>query len=215
MTRYGTGTLTLIFLFPAIFSVGAYVTGNQSLLIWALISWLFFIFSCYFFRDPRRDIPEGDGLVVSPADGKIIEISENHEHSYFDQTVTKISIFLSIFDVHINRIPMSGKVTYFDYQRGRFTPAFKSTASSENEHTLIGIENGSTKLLFKQIAGMLARRIVCDVRAGHTVHTGEKFGMIKFGSRVDVLIPENIGIKVKLNQRVKAGETVIGHIKEK
>jgi phosphatidylserine decarboxylase len=215
VTRYGTGTLTLIFLFPAIFSIGAYMTDKQSLLICAGISWLFFIFSCYFFRDPRRVIPEGEGVVVSPADGKIIDISRNHEHSYFDQKVTKISIFLSIFDVHINRIPMSGKVTCFDYQHGRFTPAFRSTASSENEHTLIGIENDSTKLLFKQIAGILARRIVCDVRAGHTVHAGEKFGMIKFGSRVDIFIPENIDINVTLNQRVKAGETVIGHIKEK
>lgn len=215
MTRYGIGTLLLILLFPIILSISAWVTGKQSLFIWSAISLIFFIFTCYFFRDPKREIPKGENLIVSPADGKIIDIANEHEPQFFNTKVTRVSIFLSVFDVHVNRIPMNGKVTYFDYQRGKFHPAFKSKASSENEQTHIGIESGNTKILFKQISGILARRIVCDLRTGQTVRKGDKFGMIKFGSRVDIFFPENIKINVTLNQRVTGGETVLGLINEK
>lgn len=121
-----------------------------------------------------------------------------------------MSVFMSIFAVHVNRLPVSGQVKYVKYNSGKFLPAFKDKASLENEQTELGIENDHGRIILKQIAGIFARRIVCKVKPGDSVKAGERFGMIKFGSRVDLFLPENVEIKVKLNQKVKAGETVIG-----
>ncbi|HDP98109.1 MAG TPA: phosphatidylserine decarboxylase family protein [bacterium] len=139
-----------------------------------------------------------------------MKIEEVEEEIFFKQKVRLISIFMSVLDVHVNRMPIDGRVTYFNYQRGKFHRAFKDDASYENEQTVIGIENPRTRLLFKQIAGIIARRIVCPVREGWKVQKGERFGMIKFGSRVDIFLPNNVNLLVKLNEHVKAGETIIG-----
>jgi phosphatidylserine decarboxylase len=167
-------------------------------------------FTAYFFRDPERTIPNVPDAVLSPADGKVIEIQNEFEKEYVKAPTTRISIFLSVFDVHINRIPMDGTIRYFRYHKGSFVKAYKREASSVNEQTVIGIENRKTKILFKQIAGILARRIVCHVREGGIVKRGERFGMIKFGSRVDIFLPKEFEIKVKLNQKVKGGLSIIG-----
>jgi len=210
VAKEGYGVLGGVVLFFIIILSGASVTHNIILKILALLSFIFLLFSFYFFRDPNRQTPDVENSIISPADGKIIVIDEVNEPDYFKERVKKISIFMSVLDVHVNRIPISGRVTYFDYKRGAFLPAYKEDASLQNEHTTIVIENEKTKVMFRQIAGILARRIVCHIREGNIVKRGERFGMIKFGSRVDIFVPLNVEIKAKLNDKVKAGETIIG-----
>ena len=210
MAKEGLGVIAAITLLFLILLAGAVISGAWVLTIFAAISLILLPFTVYFFRDPDRTTPNGDNLIVSPADGKIIKIEEVEEEIFFKQKVRLISIFMSVLDVHVNRMPIDGRVTYFNYQRGKFHRAFKDDASYENEQTVIGIENPRTRLLFKQIAGIIARRIVCPVREGWKVQKGERFGMIKFGSRVDIFLPNDVNLLVKLNEHVKAGETIIG-----
>lgn len=214
MAREAIGFIIQTILFCGVLSLGAIITNNLGLKIVALTFWVVFLFVLYFFRDPRRNPPQGENLLVSPADGKIIDIREVYEKEYLQSRAVLISIFMSIFDVHINRIPMAGRIAYFQYKRGKFRPAFKAKAPLENEQTVIGIEGGRCKILLKQIAGMMARRIVCDVREGDQVQLGQKFGMIKLGSRIDIFLPLTVEIKVKLKDKVKAGESIIGEIKD-
>jgi len=171
---------------------------------------VFSVFNLYFFRDPHREPPQNPNAILSPADGKIIKITEVYEPRFFDEKVRMVSIFLSVFDVHVNRVPISGKVRYFHYQPGKFLAAFKDKASEENEHTAIGIvDPRGRRVLFKQIAGIVARRIVCNLREGHTVQAGDRMGMIRYGSRVDIFFDLNARVMVSPGQRVRAGETVI------
>lgn len=210
MSKEGIGTILGSLLFTGVLTVGAILTPYLHLTILSVLGGALTILVVYFFRDPERTIPQGAHLVLSPADGKVIAIVEEQENEYLQAPATRVSIFLSVFDVHVNRIPMAGTVGYFRYQRGSFVPAYKSEASAVNEQTIIGIENQNRKVLFKQIAGILARRIVCEVRQGHVVRSGERFGIIKFGSRVDIFLPKNCQIKVQLKQKVKGGESIIG-----
>ena len=166
-------------------------------------------FMIFFFRDPRRTPPERIGAVVSAADGKVIEI-QPVEEDYLDGTGTRISVFLSPFDVHINRIPFEGRVDFVERLQGEFQAAYRPNASSKNEQSVIGISNGSTKVIVKQIVGVLARRIACYLSEGDEVSLGEKFGLIRFGSRVDHLLPNTVRITIVVGDRVKAGETIIG-----
>jgi phosphatidylserine decarboxylase len=165
-----------------------------------------------FFRDPERITPTGDNIVVSPADGKVVLIKEVFEPEYLKQDALQISIFMSPLDVHVNRFPISGKVGYFRYIQGEYVAAFEDKSSERNERTHIGVEENGFKILFKQIAGAVARRIVAPISIGQEAQRGKRFGMIKFGSRVDVLMPTNVHIQVKLNDRVRAGETVLAAI---
>jgi len=210
MSKEGIGTILGFLLFTVVITVGASITSNTGLKIVSVICAAATVLVVYFFRDPERAIPDGESLVLSPADGKVIEIVEEHEGEYLQAPATRVSIFLSVFDVHVNRIPISGTVEHFRYQRGAFLQAYKSEASDINEQTIVGVESQGRKILFKQIAGILARRIVCNVRQGHVVHRGERFGIIKFGSRVDMFLPKSCGLKVQLNQKVKGGESIIG-----
>ena len=183
-------------------------------LILLVISILLFGLVIFFFRDPVRMLPEGvkENEIISPADGKVMMIGEIQEDSFLKTPAKMIGIFLSPLNVHINRIPVSGKVDYFKYVKGDYIAAFNHKSSERNERTIIGITNPKFKVLFKQIAGFVARRIVCGVKTGDTVKQGEKFGMIKFGSRVDVILPVNSLIKVSVNQRVKGGLTVLAEV---
>ncbi len=165
---------------------------------------LFFVFS---FRDPKREIPEGDELILSPADGKIVSIEPFSYHPFLDSRGEKLSIFMSIMDPHINRAPVSGTVRDLKYTPGKFYPSFSSLSSEKNEQNEIWIENQRGKVVLKQIAGYLARRIVCYLKEGGGIRAGEKFGMIKFGSRAELIVPEGAKILVRLKQKVKAGET--------
>lgn len=165
-----------------------------------------------FFRDPERATPRGEGLVIAPADGRILSVGTVEEPSFLKGKAMQVCIFMSPLDVHVNRFPISGTVGYSEHVPGRFTPAFGDKASEHNERTLIGIEDGGVRVLFKQIAGTLARRIVADVRVGDRAVAGERFGMIRFGSRVDVLMPPAARVRVKVNDRTLAGETVLAEL---
>lgn len=173
---------------------------------------IFSIFNLLFFRDPERKIPADSNLLLSPADGKVIQIVEVKENNFFHSQVMRLSIFLSVFNVHVNRSPISGRVEYFVYHRGSFRPAFKEKASLENEQTAIGIvDEKGHKIMFTQIAGIIARRIVCDLREGYHTRAGERMGMIRYGSRVDVyFLKEEVELKVEVGDAVKGGESILG-----
>lgn len=173
-------------------------------------------FTFYFFRDPERSIPEGydDSMILAPGDGKIVIVEDiiNKEDNLYakGEPLKQISIFLSPLNVHVNRNPTNGIVKYYKYIEGEYIVAFDHKSSDRNERTEIGIEDRmGRKVLFKQIAGFVARRIVCDLEEGDSVKAGERFGMIKFGSRVDILLKPDTEIKVKINDIVKGGETVV------
>jgi len=170
---------------------------------------ILFLLIVYFFRDPSRQIPKGENLILSPADGKIVQLKKVRDDLFLCSEAIQIGIFLSPLDVHVNRIPISGRVRFLQYLKGDYLVAYHEKASEKNEQTVIGIENGKFKVLMRQVAGYIARRIVCDLKEGENVRAGERFGMIKFGSRVDVLIPVNAELKVRLNERVLAGETIL------
>lgn len=165
--------------------------------------------TAYFFRDPQRKIPEDSNALVAPADGKIVSVKDVFEPRFLKSEATKIAIFLSPFNVHINRSPIEGEVAYTEYKRGTYYPAYMEVASRENETNFIGIENTSEKIIITQIAGILARRIVCKVSKGDKVGKGERIGMIKFGSRTELFLPKGMKITVKEGDRVKAGESIV------
>ena len=185
----------------------------QYLLYLAGVSGVLTLFFTIFFRDPERVPGEAPEEIISPADGRVVAIVEEEEIEFFKSRVQRISIFLSIIDVHVNRIPLSGTVDFYRYSKGSFKAAFKEDASQVNEQTIIGISNGKRKVLFKQIAGFVARRIVCSLDAGQTVSKGERFGMIKFGSRVDVFLPVEAEVLITRGQKVYGGVTPVGRFK--
>jgi len=164
-----------------------------------------------FFRDPERVIPIGDGLVVSPADGRVVTIAPVEGNGLFTDAVTRISIFLSPLDVHINRAPVAGRVNDVSYQTGKFLAAYKADASSCNEQNALRlVDERERNWGVVQIAGVLARRIVCRSKAGDFLARGERFGLIMFGSRTDIYLPQGCRIEATEGQRVKGGETIIG-----
>ncbi len=185
--------------------IGELQTGGMCLMMVAC-------FVAFFFRDPGREVPDEVGAVVSAADGRVVEVQPVADDEWMSGEGTRISVFLSIFNVHVNRIPVGGSVSRVDHVPGRFRLAFRDKASDDNEHTRILIETGGQKLVFKQIAGFIARRIVCRLEEGDRVQIGQRFGMIKFGSRIDHILPSSAEVKVKPGDRVRAGETVIGVI---
>ncbi len=170
---------------------------------------LILVFTLAFFRDPRRNTPQGDNMIIAPADGKVLQIKALREEEYLRSEAVQVSIFMSPFNVHVNRFPVSGTVGYYRYFPGEFLVAFDEKASLRNERTHIGVENGHGKVLFKQVAGFVARRIVARVSEGDRATAGERFGMIKFGSRVDVIMRDDAELKVKPGDRTVAGETVL------
>lgn len=172
------------------------------------------IFVLYFFRDPERKTVQNPEQILAPADGKVMAITEYDDQEFFHSRVKKVSIFLTIFNVHINRSPISGKVIYKHYRHGKFHPAFHDKASAFNERNSIGIENQAVKVLVHQIAGILARRIVCWTQVNDSLEQGQRFGLIKFGSCTEVIFPSHVEIKIKLNETVKGGVTVIGIVKK-
>ena len=176
---------------------------------------LFFILGCfslYFFRDPDRSIPEGDNTVLSPADGRIVDVSEAEEGFFCKKRMRKISIFLSVFDVHINRMPLSGRVVYKKYYPGKFLDARNEKSSLENEQMHIGLETGGARVLVKQIAGLIARRVVCHAQINDSITRGERFGILKFGSRTDLFLPLEWKVSVEIGQKVNGGTTILGEI---
>ncbi len=179
----------------------------------AWVSLVVTLFVLFFFRDPERPVPQGEGVVVSPADGKVIVVKDIYEPDYLKQDVKQISIFLSVFNVHVNRVPIAGTIATVKYNPGKFHVASVDKASLDNEQTAMVIANGTHKILVKQIAGLIARRIVCYAKPGDTVKTGERYGLIRFGSRVDIFLPKDADLMVKVGDRIKGSRDVIGVLK--
>jgi phosphatidylserine decarboxylase len=195
---------------PAALTLVAFLLGWKSPGYVLLVLTLFVLF---FFRDPDRTVPEGKDVVVSPADGTVIVLKDIYEPDYLKQDVKQISIFLTVFNVHVNRAPIGGNVELVKYNPGKFHVASVDKASLDNEQTAMVIMNGTRKILVKQIAGLIARRIVCYAKPGDTLKTGERYGLIRFGSRVDLFLPKDADIKVKLGDRVSGAQDIIGVLK--
>lgn len=168
------------------------------------------IFFMYFFRNPRRLIVASDNQIVAPADGKILEINKIFEDTYLNSEAIQVRIFLSVFDVHINRIPISGKIEYIEKLGLKFYPAYQSRAGKYNVKNRLGINTKYGKVLVVQITGFIARRIVCYPLIGDEVRTGERFGLIKFGSCTEIYLPSSVNINVVPGQKIRGGETIIG-----
>ncbi|MFC1569096.1 phosphatidylserine decarboxylase family protein [bacterium] len=184
--------------------------GHLITLIIAIGMFIFIVTTLYFFRDPERSKPLQKDIIIAPADGRITCIRQHQENAFCHTTVTTVSIFLRLWDVHVNRIPVTGKVEFCQYRKGKFHLAMSDKASKNNEQMQIGLVNEHGRFLIRQVAGMIARRIVCRVKEGDTVLQGERFGLIKFGSLVELSIPQKYRLMVHENQNVKAGETIIG-----
>ncbi|MGD0736875.1 MAG: phosphatidylserine decarboxylase [Terracidiphilus sp.] len=182
----------------------AWATGNWA---WSVAPVLLAVFFLWFFRDPQRTVPGGKGLIVSPGDGLVTEAVTIATPNGPRQ---RISIFLSVFDVHVNRSPIGGVLTSVSYRRGQYLNAMNPASADQNEQNVVTVRDSSgVEVTFKQIAGLLARRIVFNHREGETVERGQRVGLIKFGSRVDVLLPANALLRVKVGQRVKGGSSIL------
>jgi len=209
-TKYGYSTLAVISVITFILISLVFFTQNsyiRSALI--IIPLLLLIFSLNFFRDPDRTPPDLDNVVVSPADGKVLFVKDVIENNYIKNKAKQVSIFMSPLNVHVNRIPMDGRVDYLKYYKGKYIAAFEDKASDVNERAEFGISGKYGKVFFTQVAGFIARRIIYEISEGDSVKIGERFGMIKFGSRVDVIVPDFCNVKVKKDDEVKAGETIL------
>jgi phosphatidylserine decarboxylase len=177
--------------------------------VWAVIPLLLAVFFLWFFRDPERAIPVDPGLIVSPADGKVTEVAATVLEG---MPATRISIFLSVFDVHVNRSPVAGTINEVVYRRGKFMNAMAPASAEENEQNIVTMEGPAGKVVFKQIAGLLARRIVFNHRPGDTLSRGQRVGLIKFGSRTDVIFAGPAQLSVKAGDRVKGGSSILASV---
>jgi phosphatidylserine decarboxylase len=177
--------------------------------LWSIVPLLLACFFLWFFRDPERAVPQEPGALVSPADGKVTDISMVHTE---DGKRTRISIFLSVFDVHVNRSPITGVIRDVRYQRGKFLDARSPDCADQNEQNIVTIEGEDQQVVFKQIAGLLARRIVFTPKQGDLLQRGQRVGLIKFGSRTDVLFDADARVSVKVGDRVKGGASILAYL---
>lgn len=194
--------------------------------IWLSVPWLspvlyiagfvIVVFALWFFRDPTRSVPgealADDSIIIAPADGKVVQITPVQESRLIKGKAVQISIFLSPLDVHVNRVPANGTVVFTEYNPGKFRMAFDHMASEVNEQSIIGLKNSRGAIVFKQITGFLARRIVYALKPGDTVQAGDKFGMMKFGSRMDVIVPDTATVYVQQGETVTGGVTLLGRL---
>ena len=200
LARDGIPTVTFLVLATAAFAFVSPVPAAVMAVLAALVVW--------FYRDPDRTAPEGDGLFVSPADGRVVEISEA-EHPFTGPSV-KVGIFMNVFSVHVNRAPCMGRVDYLEYVPGRKIAAFAPKASEVNERNIVGLSTPYGPILMVQIAGLLARRIVCRLRRGEVLEAGQRYGMIRLGSRVDIYLPKDVRLLTKHGDKVYAGISSLG-----
>ncbi len=198
--------------FIAVFSAATVIAFLAFGMLPALVPLFLTFIMLYFFRDPDRIVPDEKGVFVAPADGKVILIRDVNEPKYLHSDVKEISIFMSPMDVHVNRAPCDGKVKTVKHNEGKFFAAYKDEASLRNENIEMVLETAYGDVLVRQVAGFLARRAVCRKKEGDVLNRGERYGVIKFSSRVDMYIPGSAKIRIKLGQMVKAGETIIGEM---
>jgi len=212
-TQYGARELAAL----TIFMAAGIIAGLIYFLPLAVVCGAGLLFGCFFFRDPKRRIPNDPNAILAPADGKVVDVSKTDRGTPLDEPAWKIDIFLSVLNVHINRAPCAGKVASVRYSPGKFLNALRKEASAENESNLLGLimaHGRGAQVFVRQIAGVIARRIVCACEVGDELGRGEAFGMIKFGSRTEVYIPESSGFvpEVEVGSRVRAGETILGRL---
>lgn len=214
ITKYGFDVFFVVAIICVAAVVLALLFAEPEILKYGivLLAVLLFGLTANFFRDPERSSPNGDGLVLAPADGKVIAVRQVDEKEFLGSSATMISIFMSPLNVHVNRNPINGTVKHLRYVKGEYFAAFEDKASEKNEQMVIGIEHPRGRVLFKQIAGFVARRIVCTLKMGDQVKAGERFGMIKVGSRVDVFVPVQTIVHAKVGDKTVAGETVLAEL---
>ena len=205
------GRIILIPLLFITFPIGVYAHASNNfvlIILYAILGSLF-LFCLNFFRDPVRSIPSEKSIVVAPADGKVVK-NEYINDSNIGESSQLVSIFLNVFNVHVNRVPIDGLVESVERKQGRFLAAFNHIASDENEQVITVINNESGKYKIKQIAGLIARRILCYAKEDMKLNKGDRLGFIRFGSRTDIIMPKKITLKVEVGQKVIGGETIIG-----
>lgn len=206
----------LFIVIAALIAAGTFALAlnRRSWPLWlaAIVLVIVAIWVAYFFRDPERSGERGENLVIAPADGRVVMITAANEQSFLKEPAIQVSIFMNVFNVHVNRYPVSGVVRYVHYNPGKFLNAAQEKASSENEQSSVGIESGSNRILVRQIAGLIARRIVTYSRDGQRVMQGERMGIIRFGSRVDVFLPATAHLRLKVGDVTYAGVTVVGEL---
>ncbi|MEZ4723398.1 MAG: phosphatidylserine decarboxylase family protein [Candidatus Kapaibacterium sp.] len=217
LTKYGTDNILIMLGIAAIMLISGYFVENKFLTYtFVVLGLILTLFTLWFFRDPDRTIPvealNDESLVISPADGKIVQIEVENERHYIKGESKRISIFLSPIDVHVNRTPVSGTVEFYEYVPGDYLVAYHPKSSEKNEHSRIGVKNKYGKVFYKQIVGLVARRIVCDLKVGDTLTVGDKIGMMKFGSRMDIAMEPDTEVLVKIGDRVVAGKTIIAKL---
>lgn len=208
LTRWGYPTIRKVLLGTLLLCMAAALFAASVFPAVLLLSFLLLAFTFYFFRDPERKIPDEPGIIIAPADGRILLV-QPAENDFTGPSSTLVSIFMSPFNVHVNRIPLDGRITRLCYHPGMFMLAFDHRSLEYNEKMEIGITGQKVKLLFSQVSGFLARRIVCELQEGDKVTQGSRFGMIRFGSRVDIVLPVHASVTVRPGERIRAGETVI------
>ena len=210
LTKYGYSTIGISALLSfSLIVISLFIQNPYGKYTLIGIALFILIFTLNFFRDPNRETPDVKNIIVSPADGKVLIIKDVVEKRFLNEDAIQVSIFMSPLNVHVNRIPIDGTIEYLKYIEGEYLVAYHDKADERNERSEIGINSNLGKVLFTQVAGMVARRIVYDLNIGDTVKIGERFGMIKFGSRVDVIVPKNWKLKVKEGDIATAGETIL------
>lgn len=210
ITSYGTGSVVTTAIVCTIIAGAGLLLHSAGGATLAAAAVLYLLFSLFFYRDPERSSPADPDAIIAPADGKVLLIRPV-DHPLTGEPSTLVSIFMSPFNVHVNRIPSSGRVSHLRYHKGKFLMAFDHRSMTDNERMEIGLECRFGTLWFCQVSGFLARRIVCRLEEGQAVTAGKRFGMIKFGSRVDIVLPRSVSVEVTEGMKTLAGETVIGH----
>lgn len=206
---YGTGSVLKTAIFCIVIFIAGLFLPQPGGAVLAAASLLFLLFTLYFYRDPERTAPAGPGLVIAPADGKIV-LKQTVDHPVTGPGSTLVSIFMSPFNVHVNRIPVDGRVRGCQYHEGKFLMAFDHRSMMDNERMEITLDTAAGPVWFSQVSGFVARRIVCKLEAGREVARGSRFGMIKLGSRVDIALPASVRITIAEGMNTTAGETVLG-----
>lgn len=191
-------------------SISFFTGGSIYWKIPSMVSGMFLLFTLYFFRDPEREVQQNPKHILSPGDGVVVEIKDVDDD--FVGPAIKVTMFLSPLNVHINRVPITGRVSFVEYKYGAFKAAFAEDASEVNEQSVVGMENGDLKVKFAQIAGVVARRIINYLREGDEIVQGERYGLIKFGSRMDIIVPRSASITVEAKEPVRGGLTVIAEL---
>ena len=210
ITNYGyINVIVVVILSILLFALSYFLENNILKIGISLLTLLFLLFTLYFFRDPERTAPDKDNVIVSPADGKVLLIKKVESNKYVNGEAWQVSIFMSPLNVHVNRIPIDGKVELVNYVKGEYLVAFHDKADERNERCEFGILSKYGKIFFTQVAGFVARRIIYELNEGDSVKMGNRFGMIKFGSRVDVVVSTDWELKVKENDIVTAGESIL------